>query len=139
MYSINRMIADDSYNWPRWRNNGTVSTSDAWRRFSNYTFDQNATGYVRVFVQNYKGIVAPIIAVRSTITLGGSSAAPIEKWIEVTLRKTSKFSNGLVAKNSVVFNGTNTTVDSWNSDPDNDPGTAAIVYPPDPNPATWQN
>ena len=139
MYSINRMIADEGYTWPRWRNNGSASTSDAWRRWSDYRFDQNATGYVRVYVQNYKGVVAPIIAVRASITLGGTSAAPIEKWIEVTLKKTSKFANGLVAKNSVVFNGTNTSVDSWNSDPDNDPLTAAERYPADPTPGVWPN
>lgn len=128
MYAVNQMVADDTYSWPSWTNNGVAATSDAWRAWTNYTFDQNATGMVRVYVYNYKGLMSPKIVARSTITLGGANSAPIEKWIEVSLRKTSKFSNGLVAKTSVVFNGTNTAVDSWNSDPDNDSATAAVPF-----------
>jgi hypothetical protein len=117
MYSINRTIADPNYTWPRWTNNGTAADSAAWREFRNFRFDQNTTGAVRVYVYNYRGQIAPKIVARSRITMGGTTSAPIEKWIEVTLRKTSKFANGLVAKNSIVFNGTNTSVDSWNSAP----------------------
>lgn len=128
MFAINKMVADESYSWPGWRNNGTGSSSAAWQKFSGFSFDQNTTGMVRVYVYNYRGLQAPRIIARSTITLGGATSAPIEKWIEVTLRKTSKFSNGLVARTSIVFNGTNTSVDSWNSDPDNSAATAAVPY-----------
>lgn len=121
MYSINKMVNDSTYTWTGWNNNGTGATSDAWRRFptgsTTYTYDQNATGYVRVMVYNYMG--TPKIVARSTITLGGATSAPVEKWIEVTLSKTSKFANGLVAKNSILFRGNNASVDSWNSDPSN--------------------
>lgn len=123
MYSVNKMIADSTYNWSGWTNDGTSATSAAWRRFPSssgtYTFDQNATGYVRVYVYNYKGLSAPVIVTRATINLGGANSAPIEKWVEVTLSKTSKFSNGLVAKDTILFRGNNPTVDSWNSDPTN--------------------
>jgi len=123
MYSINKAVNDASYTWSGWNNNGTAGSSDAWHRFpsagTTYTLSQNATGYVRVYVYNYKGVVAPKIVTRSTINLGGAAAAPIEKWIEVTLSRTSKFANGLVAKNSILFRGNNATVDSWNSDPSN--------------------
>lgn len=115
MYAINQMVADDTYAWPGWSNDGTSSTSNAWRKWTGYTFDQGTTGIVRVYVYNYKGTVAPKIVARSTITLGGATSASIEKWIEVQLRKTSKFANGLVAKNSVLFKGSNASVDSWNS------------------------
>ncbi len=128
MYSINQMVADEAYTWGGWENNGVGPTSNAWRKWSDLTFDQNARGMIRVHIYNYKGVNAPKIVARSTISLGGGSSAPIEKWIEVSLRKTSKFSNGLVAKTSIVFNGTNTAVDSWNSDPDNNPGTAPIPF-----------
>ncbi|MBL9214656.1 MAG: hypothetical protein JNG83_04185 [Opitutaceae bacterium] len=128
MYAINQMVADDTYTWPSWSNNGTGSSSAAWRKWTGYTFDQNATGMVRVYVYNYKGVSPPRIVARSSITLGGISSAPIEKWIEVTLKKTSKFSNGLVAKNSIIFNGNNATVDSWDSDPDRNAGTAPVPY-----------
>lgn len=133
MYSINKKIADPTYSWTsdgNWTVNGTAANSDAWRYWSgaNYRFDQNAWGYVRVRVESYTGVFSPVIIARSTINLGGSTSAPIEKWIKVTLRRTSKFANGLVAKNSIVFNGTNTTVDSWNSDPDNNPATPSVMY-----------
>jgi len=123
MYSINKAINDPTYTWSGWNNNGTGSSSDAWRRFptasTSYTFSQNATGYVRAYVYNYEGTLAPKIVTRATVTLGGAASAPIEKWIEVTLSRTSKFANGLVAKNSILFKGNNATVDSWNSDPSN--------------------
>lgn len=119
MYSINKMVANSSYNWSGWSNDGV----NAWRRLPSssgtYAFDQNAKGYVRVYIYNYQGISAPKIVTRSTITLGGAGSAPIEKWVEVQLSKTSKFANGLVAKNSILFRGNNATVDSWNSDPTN--------------------
>lgn len=119
MYSINKMVADDSYDWGSWKKDGTAADSDAWARFpanGNYTFDQNTTGYVRVYVQNYKGVTAPTIVTRATITMGGAASAPIEKWIEVKLSKASKFANGLVAKDTILFKGNNATVDSWDSE-----------------------
>jgi hypothetical protein len=128
MYSINQMVQNASYAWPGWTTDGTASNSSAWRKWTNYTFDQNARGTVRVYIYNYTGVVAPRIVARSTVTLGGATSAPIEKWIEIALSKTSKFSNGLVAKQTITFNGNNATVDSWNSDPDNNPATAAVGY-----------
>jgi len=119
MYSINKMVADDTYDWSGWKNNGTAANSDAWAQFpasGTYTFDQNTTGFVRVYVSNYKGVSAPTIVTKATINLGGGASAPIEKWVEVKLAKTSKFANGLVAKKSILFKGNNATVDSWNSE-----------------------
>lgn len=119
MYSINKMVADSSYTWSGWKNDGTSGNSNAWSRFpssGNYTFDQNATGYVKVYVSNYKGVSAPSIVTKATVNLGGSASAPIEKWVEVKLTKASKFANGLVAKDTILFKGNNATVDSWNSE-----------------------
>jgi hypothetical protein len=52
----------------------------------------------------------------------------LTKTVEVKMKRRSLFAAGLVAKNSVAFSGNNASVDSWNSDPDNDPSTAAIPY-----------
>ncbi|WP_414663209.1 DUF7305 domain-containing protein [Horticoccus sp. 23ND18S-11] len=126
MYSINKKIADPSYNWTGW----TTGSGNAWKQFptaGTYTFDQGATGIVRVTVYGYLG-TAPSAVARSTITLGNDPNRTIEKWVRIQLRKTSKFANGLVAKQFVRFNGNNASVDSWNSDPDNNAGTAAIPY-----------
>jgi hypothetical protein len=75
-----------------------------------------------VFIYNYTGVAAPKVISRARVALGGTNAAPIEKWIEVQLLKTSKFANGLVAKNSITFDGNNPTVDSWNSVKDHNTG-----------------
>lgn len=124
MYSINQMVDDATYDWSGWSTTGSGISDAAYRRFPSssgtYSFDQNATGYVRVYVYNYKGVNSPTIVTRSTINLGGVSAPSVEKWIEVTLTRTSKFANGLVAKDSIMFRGNNPSVDSWNSDPAND-------------------
>ncbi|HRG57000.1 MAG TPA: hypothetical protein PLG56_13225, partial [Lacunisphaera sp.] len=123
MYSINKLVADPTYVWTT--DSWTLANSDvdAYRRWTGYTFDQNARGMVRVYVKNADGAAPPVILARSTVTLGGVASAPIEKWIRVTLAMTSKFANGLVAKNTISFSGTNASVNSWNSDPDNNPLT----------------
>jgi hypothetical protein len=71
------------------------------------------------------GINPRIIALASVNPPDG---APLTRMIEVTLRRRSYFASGLVAKESVTFKGTNTSVDSWDSDPDNNPATAAVPY-----------
>jgi hypothetical protein len=120
MYSINRMVADTTYNWSDWPNQ---SGNNAWRKWTAVSLSQNATAEYRVYVYNYSGTPAPIIRTRALVTLG-NGGAPIEKWLEVQLSKTSKFANGLVAKNSIIFNGNNATVDSWNSEKDHNTGAA---------------
>ena len=126
MYSINKMVNDASYTWTGWTS--ANSGADAYRKWTSFTLGQNATGQVRVYVKHADGVLAPTILARSTVTLGGATSAPIEKWIKVTLAMTSKFANGLVAKNTISFSGTNASVDSWNSDPDNNSATAPIGY-----------
>ncbi|MBI4624289.1 MAG: hypothetical protein HY736_13875 [Verrucomicrobia bacterium] len=126
VYAVNKAVADPSYNWSS--HGWTTSGDEARQRWTGYSFGQGATGEVRAYVEEYTGGVAPKIVSRSIVTLGGSSAGTLEKWIEVRLRKTSRFANGLVARDSISFSGTNASVDSWNSDPDRDPATAAIPY-----------
>jgi hypothetical protein len=112
MYSVNKLVADSTYSFTGdgWT---AVGTSDMRRKWTGTAFDQNATGEVRVYIYNYNG--TPKIISRSLVSLGGQASAAVEKWIEVQLRKTSKFANGLVAKDSIRFSGNNASVDSWNS------------------------
>lgn len=128
MYSVNRLVEDPTYSWTG--DGWTEVGANARRKWTGVAFDQNATGEVRVFVTGFAGPAGPRVRARSLVTLGGGAAAgaPIEKWVEVQLRKTSKFANGLVAKDSILFKGNNASVNSWNSDPDNNPGTPAIAY-----------
>ena len=126
MHAINKRVADSTYAWPGW----STDSSSAWIQLptsGTYTFDQNTSGIVRVHVSNYLGN-APTAVARATVTLGGSSGKTIEKWVQIQLRKTSKFANGLVAKQSITFKGNNASVDSWNSDPDKNSATPAVPY-----------
>ena len=131
MYSINRFLDDSTYAWTGWTLNG----NDARRSWSGVALSQNATAEFRVYVYNYLGISSPKLVSRARVTLG-TGGPPIDKWVEVTLHKTSKFSNGLVAKNSIVFNGNNASVDSWNSEKNPD-GTAR--NPPVAYSSTYRN
>lgn len=125
VYAVNKSVVG-TYDWSgnHW---DAVGASDVRQAWTGTTFDQGATGMVRTYIYGNTG-TAPKVVARSTVTLGGGSTNVIEKWIEVQLRKTSKFSNGLVAKDSISFSGNNASVDSWNSDPDNNSATAAIPY-----------
>ncbi|MSU50891.1 MAG: hypothetical protein EXS37_17680 [Opitutus sp.] len=131
MYSINRMVADPTYSWSTdsWTAPVYSHPNDARRKWTGTNFDQNTTGEVRVYVYNYNGTGSPLIVARSLVTLGGGASAgnAVEKWVAVQLRRTSQFANGLVAKQTISFTG-NSSVDSWNSDPDNLTATAAIPY-----------
>lgn len=125
MYAINQYVDNSTYAWPGW----TLDGANAKRVFSGVTLSQGATADFRVYIYNYLGVSAPKIVSRAQVKLG-NGGAPIEKWIEVSLSKTSKFANGLVAKNSITFNGNNASVDSWNSEknPDGTPRTPPVAY-----------
>ncbi len=126
MYSINKKISDPTYVWAD--HGWTIQGTAARQKWNDYDFGQGARGMVRAYVYDYAAGAAPRIIARSTVTVGGRSSQAIEKWIEVQLRRTSKFANGLVAKETINFSGNSASVDSWNSDPDNNSGTAAIPY-----------
>lgn len=117
IYAINQMVANPSYPWNDWNNH---STNNKRRKWENIALGQNAMGENRVYIYNYAGSSNPRIVSRALIRLGGSDSPAVEKWVEVRLAKTSKFANGLVAKSNVTFSGNNASVDSWNSDPEND-------------------
>jgi hypothetical protein len=118
IYSLNQSTELPTYSWAA--DGWTISGDNARRKWTNIALSQNATATNRVYVKYYRGGGAPELVSRATVTLGGVSGPPIEKWVVVTLARTSKFSNGLVAKISITFNGNGVTVDSWNSDPNGD-------------------
>ncbi|MBI2514113.1 MAG: hypothetical protein HYV96_19240 [Opitutae bacterium] len=135
MYSINKLVNDSTYSFSDdgWT---PVGSDDMKRKWTGTTFDQNATGEVRVYIYNYDGAAAPIIVARSLVSVqGDTTQGAVEKWVKVQLRKTSKFANGLVAKQTINFNGS-PQIDSWNSDPDNNSATAPYTYNTSPYNAT---
>lgn len=116
--------------WSGWTLNST--TKEATRTFSSSSSSSiyphpgpDATAAVRVYVRGYDYTGTPIIVAKATIT--PTDGAEINKFVKVTLRSRSLFSNGLVSRNSISWTG-HPSADSWNSDPDNNPSTPAIAY-----------
>lgn len=95
--------------WAGW----TLAGAEATRLFSGFTPAPNAPGVVRVYVNNYTNVSGtPVIVAKSTITPANST--PLDKYVEVTLRNRSLWSNGIVARTSITGDS-NLVVDSWNS------------------------
>src|SRR5688500_20135708 len=53
MYSVNKSVLDTTYTWSGWTT--ATDPNDKQRIWTGYTFDQNATGVLRVYVYNYNG------------------------------------------------------------------------------------
>jgi len=88
-----------------------------------YSFAQGVKGQIKVWVDN--SATAPHAVAKAVVTLGDGTT--LTKESEMYMSKRSYFTNGLVAKNSLTFTG-NVAIDSWSSDPDANPATAAIAY-----------
>lgn len=124
VWSFNQANAKNDGAWNGW----TTDRSAAWRKFSNFDFGGNTTGSVKVYVNNTSpaGSEKPTVVAMAVVESPGAPATT--RMVSVTLSRRSYFANGIVAKDTLRFNGTTTSVDSWNSDPDNDPATPAIPY-----------
>lgn len=124
VWSFNQANALNTAAWTGW----TTQSAAAWRRFDGFDFGGNTTGTVKVYVNN----TSPAASDRPTVVAMASVESPgtptTTRMISVTLSRRSYFANGIVAKDTLRFSGTNTSVDSWNSDPDNNPATPPIPY-----------
>jgi Tfp pilus assembly protein PilX len=124
LWSFNQANARNPDAWNGW----TVQPPAAWRKFTGFELGGNTTGSVKVYVSNLNptGNARPQVVALSSVESPGTP--PSTRMIQVTLSRRSYFSSGLVAKDSLRFSGLNTSVDSWNSDPDNDAATAPVPY-----------
>ncbi len=105
-----------------------ASDNSVTRTLTDFTLGPGVTAVVKVYANHYNpsSTTTPIIVSRSIITFARGGPT-IEKYMEVTLRKRSLWVNGLVAKEGITWVG-HPAADSWNSDPDNNPATAAVAY-----------
>jgi hypothetical protein len=128
LWSFNQATAGVALStaWQYWDRSDGVTAK---RPFTDFTLAGGNTASVKVYVDNFDPSTSsqPIVVAESTITLANQTRT-LSKTVEVRLRRRSKFAMGLVARNQITFNGNNASVDSWNSDPDNNPSTAAIAY-----------
>lgn len=124
VWAFNRTTQGQGDGWTGWSTDG----SGAWRKFTGFDLGANTDAWIKVYVTQTNppsGSTPKVVALAS---VNPPQRPPVTRMLEVTLRRRSYFANGLVAKESITFNGTNTSVDSWNSDPDGDPATAPVEY-----------
>ncbi|MDO8541394.1 MAG: hypothetical protein Q7S40_13225 [Opitutaceae bacterium] len=136
LYCFNRLddVASEQQAWSGITNaNGTsitwtiASDNSVSTTLPVFSVGTGVTGRVRIYCTRYNPSTDnPKVAVRATITPAQGPA--VEKWLEVTLRKRSLWANGMVARNTIVWSGGNASVDSWNSDHDNNPSTPGVAY-----------
>lgn len=127
LWSFNQAHAGNPEAWTGW----TVQGAAAWRKLDDFEFGGHTVGSIKVYTDNTNpstGSKPRIVALAQIDTPGLPSSS---RMIEITLGRRSYFANGIVARDTVRFSGANTTVDSWNSDPDNDSSTAAVPYSED--------
>jgi Tfp pilus assembly protein PilX len=124
VWAYNQSLAGSLSAWDGWNSDGFA----AWRRIDDFTLTTSSTGAVKVYANNTRpsGSSQPVIVAESTVETGGTGI--VSQMIEVTLRRRSYFSNGLTAREKLLFRGTNASFDSWNSDPDGDPATPPVDY-----------
>lgn len=123
-WSINRAAGGDNTAWLGWTQGGGA----AWRKFSDFDLADGSAASVKVYVNRFDPPVGAQPKIIALASIDRTGETPVTKMLEVTLRRRSFFANGIVAKESLVFSGANPSVDSWNSDPDQDPLTPAVDY-----------
>ena len=124
LWSFNRAAEGQANAWSGWSTGGTA----AWRKFSDFEFTANTTGWVKAYVGNTAPAAGDSPKIVVLASVNPATGAPVTRMMELTLQKRSWFANGLVARKSITFNGNNASVDSWNSDPDGDASTPPIEY-----------
>ncbi len=124
VWSFNRTTQGQADGWDGWNTDGT----GAWREFTGFDLGAGTAAWIKVYVTNTNPPSGSTPRVVALASVNPPQSPAVTRMLEVTLRRRSYFSNGLVAKESLTFNGTNTSVDSWNSDPDADPATAPVEY-----------
>jgi Tfp pilus assembly protein PilX len=124
LWSFNQANARNPAAWAAW----SVQVPAAWRRFNSFDFGGNTTGAVKVYVNNINPAHSDRPTVVALATVESPGLPPATKMISVSLSRRSYFATGIVARDTLRFAGANTTVDSWNSDPDNNPATPPVPY-----------
>lgn len=125
MWSMSQMRKGNGTAFKDW----TIKGTTAYGTFSGFQLGTTTADEVKVFISDYTLATSstPTIVARATLRMATESA-PIEKWVEVKLKRSPSAPRGLVSKYTISFSGQNATVDSWNSDPDKDPTTAPLAY-----------
>ncbi len=112
IWCVNQRVAGATGVWAA--EGWTLLSSGAVRRtLSLPPIAGGATVTVKIYVSSASLTGSPFILARSLIQ--PPRGAAIERWVEISLAKRSRFANGLVAKDTIRFAGTNASVDSYDS------------------------
>jgi hypothetical protein len=101
----------------------------ATRTLAPFALGANIMATVRVHCSDFSpvsGAVKPVILSKATVTF--PQGPETSKYVEVTLQRRALWARGMVVRDTIRSSGGNLYVDSWNSDPDNDPSTPAVAY-----------
>lgn len=124
LWAYNQLLAEAPDPWTGWQ----VASDAAWRRFDNFQLSPSTNGSIKIYASpaTLSDTAQPNLVALASVTSPGG--APVTQLLEVTLRRRSLFGGGLVARDGLVFRGNNTSFDSWDSDPDQNPATPAVPY-----------
>lgn len=115
LWSFNQVTGGASIatGWSGWDRTDGVT---ARRTFTDFALHGNATSAVKVYVDQFDPAAGaqPTLVSQATITIPNEGQT-LTKWIELRLRRRSRYAMGLVARNQITFRGTTASVDSWNS------------------------
>ena len=108
LWSFNRATAGDSDAWSGW----TRQNSAAWKKFTGFAYGGNTNGSVKVYVNNASPAAGEKPTVVALATVEAPDTPANSRMISVTLNRRSYFANGLVAADTLLFNGLNVSIDS---------------------------
>lgn len=122
-------LAINALNNSAWSSPWTITGNNATATFTGFTYGQNASGSVKIYIQNYNSNGNAVVVSEGIIT--PASGPQLTKEVEITgIVQRSLFAKGLVGRNGLSFSGNNASIDSWNSlyNSDGTPRASAVPY-----------
>lgn len=131
IYCYNKLADVPSAPLTAWQPYGWTVNADnsATRTLSGFNLGPGVTGAVKVHCSLYNpssALQRPLVVARATLTFANGPS--LEKFVEVTLRKRSLFPRGMVVRQTIDANGGNLSIDSWDSETDDNPTTPMVAY-----------
>lgn len=112
--------------WVGWQSPSATSRRRTFPDTGAFELTGGAKAVVKVYAQERSALSPAWIAARAIIT--PPRGQPIERWIKVTLDRSSALNIALLGKRMVTANGNRVEMGSWDSDPDNDPSTPPVEF-----------